>query len=155
MPYARNFFALEWIANPKKQCFFLFLSFKVPHINSSAVLFKQPLLIKYILAPWPQGIRILYHRLPQSILKKKTTWTDCGNRIFFRRKKDASQKVLVFLKKELRSGNLTNNLTKTKLATDKKRTLEKKTSKIGARKWKIKKRSTSIDKKTKKNKRKN
>jgi hypothetical protein len=50
------------------------------------------------------------------------------------RKKDASQKVLVWLKKELRSRNLTNNLTKRKLATDKKRTLEKKTSKIGARK---------------------
>jgi len=50
------------------------------------------------------------------------------------RKKDASQKVLVFLKKELRSRNLTNNLTKRKLATDKTRTLEKKTSKIGARK---------------------
>jgi hypothetical protein len=33
--------------------------------------------------------------------------------------------------------------------------LEKKTSKIGARKWKIKKRSTSIDEETKKNKRKN
>ena len=47
------------------------------------------------------------------------------NIVRLERKKDASQKVLVWLKKELRSRNLTNNLTKRKLATDKKRTLEK------------------------------
>ena len=56
------------------------------------------------------------------------------NIVRLERKKDASQKVLVWLKKELRSRNLTNKLTKRKLVTDKTRTLEKKTSKIGARK---------------------